>query len=139
MDEEGLPEAVLLFIRAHINSVEQLETLLLLRSTRDREWTALQLSQELRTAADSASERLVDLESRGLLSKPRPSPPTYRYAPRTPALERTVNALAGAYAERRYTVINLIFSKPVDKIRVFADAFRLRRKEGDDREGGDDD
>ena len=29
------------------------------------------------------------------------------------------------------TVINLIFSKPVDKIRTFADAFRLRKDEDD--------
>ena len=42
-------------------------------------------------------------------------------------LHRAVAGLAREYAARRVTVIGLIFSKPVDKIRSFADAFRLRR------------
>jgi len=36
-----------------------------------------------------------------------------------------------SYADRRVTVIGLIFSKPVDKIRSFADAFRIRKDRSD--------
>jgi hypothetical protein len=45
----------------------------------------------------------------------------------TPALDAAVAQLAKDYAERRVSVITLIFSKPVDKLRTFADAFRLRK------------
>ena len=48
---------------------------------------------------------------------------------------KVVAAVADAYAERRYTVIDVIFSKPAERIRVFADAFRLRQ---DDDGKGDD-
>jgi hypothetical protein len=34
--------------------------------------------------------------------------------------------------KRRVTVINSIYSKPIDKIRTFADAFRLRKDEDPD-------
>ena len=44
-----------------------------------------------------------------------------------PELDQAVVRLAKDYAERRVTVITLIFSKPVDKLRTFADAFRLRK------------
>ena len=39
------PEAVRSFILEHINSVEQLEVLLLLKNQPDREWTAEAVSQ----------------------------------------------------------------------------------------------
>jgi hypothetical protein len=42
-------------------------------------------------------------------------------------LDRTASDLARLYPERRFTIIEIIFSKPNDKIRSFADAFRIRR------------
>ncbi len=41
-----------------------------------------------------------------------------------------MRGLAEGYAERRVTVINLLFSKPVERIRTFADAVRLRKDGG---------
>jgi hypothetical protein len=40
--------------------------------------------------------------------------------------------LAGCYNELRVTVVGVLYSRPVDRIRVFADAFRIRRED----EGG---
>lgn len=129
MEEGKLSPEVRLFIREHIHSVEQLEVLLLLRAT-GREWTALAVSQEIRTERSSAEARLKDLESRGFLTR---SGEGYAYKPKTEELGQKVSALASAYAERRYTVINQIFSNPVDRIRTFAEAFELRKKkDGDD-------
>jgi hypothetical protein len=52
----------------------------------------------------------------------------YRYGPPSDAVERTIDELAESYAKYRVTVIGLIFSKPSERITVFSDAFRIRRK-----------
>jgi hypothetical protein len=40
-----------------------------------------------------------------------------------------VARLAGTYRERRVAVITLIVSKPLESVRAFSDAFRIRKKE----------
>ncbi|MFY0563258.1 hypothetical protein ACN28E_05395 [Archangium lansingense] len=118
------------FITDHIDSVEQLEILLLLHQHPERSWTAESVARELRISALSADDRLKDMARSGILAKVQGSEVEYRYAP-SQQLGDVVAGLATAYAERRVTVINLIFSKPIDKIRTFADAFRLRRDDDD--------
>jgi hypothetical protein len=123
---QGLPEDVKKFITEHINSLEQLEVLLLLHNRQDKEWTAQDVSQELRLSPTSVATRLADLQTRGLLTVTESSNPLYRYHPQKPDFEPTVNSLAELYPDYRFTVINLIFSKPLDKIQTFADAFKFR-------------
>jgi hypothetical protein len=113
-----------------IDSVEQLEILLLLLQRPERTWSAESVARELRVSSLSAGDRLEDLSRDALLARVKGSD-EYRYAPASAELNEAVKGLATAYTERRVTVINLIFSKPVDKIRTFADAFRLRKKEDD--------
>lgn len=125
MASNGLPEIVQRIIGDHIDSVEQLEVLLLLRREREHPWNAETVARELRIAAASAEDRLCDLTRRGMLQPTDEQ--NYRYAPRERRLDEAVGALASAYSERRVSVINLIFSKPTDRIRTFADAFRVRR------------
>ena len=120
-------------IAEHIDSVEQLEILLLLYQHPERSWTAESVARELRVSALSVTDRLKDMTQAGLLSRVEGSLAEYRCAPESPKLAEAVSGLATAYSERRVTVINLIFSKPVDKIRTFADAFRLRKDATDDR------
>jgi hypothetical protein len=126
---DEISEEVRRFIAAHLVAVEQLEVLLLLHRFR-RPWSAEEVHAELRTSPSSASERLEDLTRRQLL-RPDGQPPRYLFSPTDPAHEATVAALANAYAERRYTVIELIFAKPVDRLRVYADAFRIKNGEDD--------
>jgi hypothetical protein len=122
---DSIPDEVRCFILDHIVSVEQMETLLLLRAERHRDWTATQVAMELRTSALSAGNWLTDLERRGLLVGVGAH---YRFAPITNALEVSVEGLSRIYPERRVTVIELIFSKPNDVIRTFAEAFKLRKE-----------
>lgn len=119
-------------IAEHIDSVEQLEILLLLHQHPERSWTAESVARELRVSPMSAGDRLKDMARAAILSKVKGTEAEYRYTPENPQLGEAVSGLATAYSERRVTVINLIFSKPVDKIRTFADAFRLRKDEDDD-------
>lgn len=130
MQAGDLPEGVRRLIADSIDSVEQLEILLLLLQHPERTWTAETVARELRVSSLSAGDRLEDLTRDALLARVKGGE-EYRYAPGSAALDEAVRGLATAYTERRVTVINLIFSKPVDKIRTFADAFRLRKKEDD--------
>ncbi len=126
--ESALPENVRRLIAEHITSVEQLEVLLLLARTDGRRWTPEAVSEELRTSVTSARARLADLERRGFLTSTEEG---CRFEPSMEQTREAVEALAGAYAERRYTVIDLIFSKPIDNLRVYANAFRFRKDDPD--------
>lgn len=125
MAKSDLPDEVIRFITESIESVEQLEILLLLHRQSGRAWSAEAVAKELRIAAKSAGERMEEMVHDGLLVRRGGSPEEYQYGPETPALEERVRGLAAEYAMRRVTVVNLIYSKPVDKIRTFAAAFRF--------------
>jgi hypothetical protein len=118
------------FIAAHIVSIEQLEILLLLREHRGRAFSQEELNQVMKSSETSVRSRLADLQRRRLVAR---EGTRFRYQP-APELEPVLAELASAYAERRYTVIDLIFGRSNDKLRVFADAFKVRtgKKGGDD-------
>jgi len=128
MVEAELPSEVRQLVADHITSVEQLEILLLLREREGEEWSAKRVSDEIRSSESSAQERLAALEESGLVrASAGHSEAAFRFEPSNARLRRAVELLAEAYSERRYTVIELIFSKPIDKLRVYADAFRFRK------------
>jgi hypothetical protein len=124
----GLSEDLKQFLSEHISSVGQLEVLLLMRSDPERRWTAAQVSKTLYTTPEVVAEQLADLCKRGLLAAHGGSDTLYQYAPATPDLDANVATLDAAYRERRVAVITFIYSQPIEKVRTFADAFRLRRK-----------
>lgn len=123
-----LSDAIRRFIHDNIHSVEQLEVLLLLADSAGQEWDAAQVSQKLYTQPESVARRLSDLHAQGLLATGS-APGLYRYVAPTPALDEVVRGLALAYKERKDAVIGAIFSRPLDNLRTFADAFRIRRKD----------
>lgn len=123
----GVPEDVARLIASHIDSVEKLEILLLLRGERDRAWTSDQVSRELRRNPSTVSRALKQLADRQLLAGSTAD--GFRFAPSDPALEQQVTRLADTYATRRVSVIQLIVANPMDSVTTFADAFRLRKKD----------
>ena len=77
----------------------------------------------------SIARRLASLLGRGLLRETGPG--CYQYAPRSDDLHGTVLRLAATYRERRVAVVTLIASKPIENVRAFSDAFRIRRRKED--------
>jgi hypothetical protein len=126
VSSEGIPDNVITFIRDHIESVEQLEILLLLHAQRERDWSAEEVAKALRSSSISAEKRLSQFATLKLLTEKKDSPNRYRFAPATESLGAVVGALAEAYLIRRVTVIDLIFSKPSATLKIFADAFKIR-------------
>lgn len=114
----------------HIDSIEKLEVLLLLRNRAERPWTASEVALELRITEASASARLADLAASGLLVSTEAAPAAlgYRYSPILSDDVRDISELATAYAERRVSVITFIFTRPQERVRGFADAFLLRKR-----------
>jgi hypothetical protein len=124
---DGFPEDVRRFIVDHITSVDQLEVLLLVRGQPRTDWGAVEVSRKLYTQPEAASLRLESLHALGFVERAGDSDPVSRYHPRTPELDQLASRLEEVYKERRVAVIALIYSKPDDPARAFADAFRFRK------------
>jgi hypothetical protein len=130
MSEDRLSAALERFIAEHVRSVAGLEVLLLLRATRPRPWSAAALSVELRIDSHFARDQLAELAQARLVELSSDEG-TYRYAPEPADRDALVEQLEIAYAERRVSVVTLIYAKPKDQARAFADAFRVRRERED--------
>ena len=125
----GLPADVHQFLYQNIDSLEQLEVLVLLLRRPDRGWSPDEVARELYSHPASVARRLALLLGQGLLREIEPG--CYQYAPRTAELHATVLRVADSYHERRVAVITLIASKPIENVRAFSDAFRIRRPKED--------
>ncbi len=121
----GLPADVHRFLHDHIESVEQLEVLLLLSRTPERGWSVAAVAETLYSHPSSIKLRLARLLGQGLLREIEEG--CYKYSPHTVEMHTTVQRVAECYHERRVAVITLIASKPLDNVRAFSDAFRIRR------------
>lgn len=124
---EDFPADIKQFIADHVDSVAQLELLLLLRADPGRDWTADEAGRDLYSAPDVTALQLADLQARAFVTG-GPRPDSFRFHPQTAEQDQLLARLADLYRDRRVAVITAIYSKPVDKIRSFADAFRLRKE-----------
>jgi hypothetical protein len=125
---DDFPPALRQFLAQNIESLAQLETVLLLHRDPQRHWTADQLARELYISAEMCRGICSDLERRRLVARGA-APESYCYSVADPDVDLLVGQLAKAYRERRVAVITAIYSGPVNKVQTFADAFRLRREE----------
>jgi hypothetical protein len=117
------------FIRKRIDSVAQLEALLLVRSDPEAEWSVGMLAKRLYTSEVQAIESVEALYSDGLLIRRAGPPVLYQYQPGSNELRELVNRVAEAYAKHLVPITNLIHSKPKTRVQEFADAFRWRKEE----------
>jgi hypothetical protein len=114
-----------------LDSIAQLEILLLLKNAAPQAWTAAQLASELRIDAASAAEQVAQLRERSLLVESPPGSGSYRFDAATPATGKAVENLAACYADRRVAVVTLLHSRPSESVRAFAEAFRIRKGDAD--------
>jgi hypothetical protein len=120
------------FVRDNIDSVGQLEILLLLHAAGDQPRTAKQINETLRSSLSSVENRLQGLQNHGLVTAETESGVrVYRFMPRTPELRAHVDTVALVYSEYRGRMIDLICS-PKNRLRDFSDAFRIKGEEDDD-------
>lgn len=128
MADESIGPDVAELIEHHIRSVGHLEALTFMYQRRDRAWTPLQLSEELRTNVSYAQRQLRDLTSSGLLKVHKNEPLTYEYASESQKMDRAVESLIDLYKTRRVTVIDAIYARSIETVKGFADAFIIKKE-----------
>lgn len=120
-----LPAAVDRFLRSSIRSIWDLELLLLLHAQRARLWTVDDLVRELRASILIVADALGALQKAGVVSKTGSD--AYQFWPISPELDRLVAEVASAYASAPAAVTETILSAPSANIRIFADAFKIKK------------
>ena len=112
------------FLRSYVRSIWALELLLFLRSHADRTWSVATLTRELRASEPVVRGSLGLFQAAALIHEEPDG--NVRFAPATPAAEKLISEIAEAYATRPVAISDEIYS-PDNRIRNFADAFRLKK------------
>jgi len=118
-----IAEPVRRFIAGHLESVAQLEVLLLVRAAPEKWWTPDEVARALVTRPPAALGFLQHLSATGLLER---DDERFRYTP-PGRVGAVVDELAACYATRRPTVVGLVLAGPDEAASSLADAFRFRR------------
>ncbi len=129
MTDPDFPQELRTFIQNAIPNMEAAEILLLLARERHAALGIEAIVDGLKpTAVESVQARryLAVFQERGLIAQAEDG--AYRYSPDSEALEQVVRGLAKAYNERPVTLVRLIYTLRDEKIRSFADAFRLKKE-----------
>lgn len=121
----NLSEPIRELIRTHVDSVETLELLMLLQRSPDSYWTAAAAEQLLGMRPGTAEKRLDALVAAGLSMRGSQTI-SYRYSPDDDEKREAVAALAAAYASQRVSVLNLVYSTNLERLKAFSGAFRLK-------------
>lgn len=121
----AISEDTLHFVRSKIKSVWALELLLFLHGNPSKSWSVDALTAELRSSRFVVSEVMAAFEASGLVIEEAEG--LYRYHPASSQLDRLVQQVETAYAERPVALVKTILTAPNDKIQTFADAFRLKK------------
>jgi hypothetical protein len=110
------------FIRRHIHSITLLDVLFHLKRHDLRGWTPEEISLEMRSNPAFARTQLEDLVGMGVVSR---DGIRYRYYANEHSV--LVDKLEVLYHSRRSMLTNYIYSQPIDSIRDFANAFRIKK------------
>jgi hypothetical protein len=122
-----IPDDVARFIIEKIDSVAQIEALLLLRDNSQQQWDVAAVAKRLYIDDEQASAVLTRLRDEQLVVTDSDQSPAYRYKPRSLTLSQMVDRVAEIYWKHLVPVTNLIHSKPKSRVQEFADAFKFRK------------
>jgi protein tyrosine phosphatase (PTP) superfamily phosphohydrolase (DUF442 family) len=125
---ELIPADVRTFLLQHIDSIAQLEALLLLRSAPTCLWSAETVAKRLYISTQEAAMVLERLAEESFVTMSQDVPNTYQYQPASDELAHMVDRIAVLYAQYLIPVTNLIHAKPRNRVQEFADAFKLRKR-----------
>jgi hypothetical protein len=122
----GIPAHVLRFLEGNIDTVAQLETLLMMSEEPDRGWLVADVASRNYIAEQRATDTLNALQRRGLVSSVD-SPPRFRFDPATDEVRALVADLARSYQKNLSRITVFIHAKPSASIKEFARAFDLKK------------
>ena len=124
-----VPDPVRRFIEAAIDSVPELECLLLLYRFEDHSWTADELAERLYLSPEVASAIVTGLKSKRVVTAVNDTEVVrYRFKPETAELRETTIQLEQAYRSHLMLVTQMIHSKAPRAVLEFARAFRVTKE-----------
>lgn len=129
MADSIIPNDIERFILQHIDSVAELEGLLMFRAHPQQEWSTKAMARELYVDEAQAMALLAHLLEQGFLIAINKDKTLmhYQYRPQSRELANMVNRIADLYRQYLVPVTAIIHSKSKTKIREFANAFRIRK------------
>ena len=123
MTDPYVPDAVRELIIRRIDSIVQIEALLLIRSNPREAWSAAQIATRLYVSEAEAADALDRLCAADLL---RSLDGKYRLDGIPPQHAALIDQLLAVYTQHLIPVTDIVHSKP-RRIGSFADAFRFRK------------
>ncbi|HEY7166072.1 MAG TPA: hypothetical protein VIB79_15995 [Candidatus Binatia bacterium] len=126
MTGKVVPARVEEFLLSHIDSVAQLEGLLLLRNEPEKRWTTEAIARRLYLSVDQTEPLLRRLAMQDLIGVDQGAA-AYHYQPKTEDIRELIDELAEIYRKHLVAVTNLIHAKPRSRVQEFADAFKFRK------------
>ncbi len=121
-----VPAHVLRFLEENIDSVPQLETLLMMSQAQDRRWLIADVAARNYITEQLAEDTLNALQRRGLVSC-EASSQGFRFDPATEETRALVADLARSYQTHLSRITVLIHSKPSASVKEFARAFDFKK------------
>jgi hypothetical protein len=128
MSKPNISEELRTFIKDKIQTVLRLEVLLLLHDHQFRSFTAGEIAKEVGFETEATQDQLTALEAIGLVAQSTTDESQYKYQPANETLGSTVEQLAAAYSTQRVPILSVILADSSDRTRLFAEAFRIIRR-----------
>jgi hypothetical protein len=125
---DPIPSSVKEFLHKYIDSVDKLEILRVISSEPGASFTSDSLAKTLHSPVEEIERHLATLLSNALLTTTGADPVAWKYGAGSPEIEKQLQALMKTYLERPVTLIKLV-SDNQRKLRLFADAFRLKKED----------
>lgn len=117
------------FLHDYIETVGQLEVLLLLYRSKDETLSLKKIGKTLGMNVEVVARQLSDLSSHGLIQKTSEAAADYFFHPADPHRSKMTFELARLYETHRTSVIECIYKPKLKSLKEFANAFRLRKDE----------
>ena len=117
------------FIERVIDTIHQLEVLMLLYRSPTRFWRIGEIAAELEITSRTVASSVGGLHKSGVLVAGGTDPVGYRYEPRSVALHAGAESLVAAYESDALLVVKTVLNKPPRALRTFLDAFLFRRRD----------
>ncbi|MBA2404960.1 MAG: hypothetical protein H0V66_09335 [Bdellovibrionales bacterium] len=122
--DSRIPEDLKIFIVECIETVSQLELLFVIFQNKPKLWTSESISKELRTHPAMAGKQMEILVQKGILGH---QDEQYFYSPQDKIIDQKVEKLFQLYLEKPVAVVTYIFTKPEERLKGFADAFKIKK------------
>ena len=115
------------FILVQIDTVPQLEALLLLFNSQPRAWSSEEMASSLYVRGDIATRILDSLLQRNLIARDSKSSDVYFYSGEDDGRNTLLEAVDAIYRKEVVRVSSMIHSKGSAGVRDFARAFRIKK------------